>query len=420
MPLSTMQDYPLTIRPILEHGRTIHANSKVITFTGDGYVESTFAEVADRADQLAAALTRLGVQPGDRVGTFMWNNQTHLEAYLAVPCMGAVLHTLNIRLFPEQLSYVINHAEDQVIIVDASIIPLLAKVRDQLTTVEAHHRQGCRRHLGARRHARLRHACSPPRSRASTIPISTSAAGMAMCYTSGTTGQPEGRDVQPSQHVPALDDGHVDRQHRARRERPDAGDRADVPRQRVGHAVRGVDGRRRPGVPAAVPAGRAAGADHRGDAADADRRGADGADRPVDQRPRRRPVVAAPRDVRWVGGAAGADRGLLRRLRRADRAGLGHDRDQPGVRDRSSTEGHGWRRRGHVAGAHRPRPSRRRAAHHRRQRRDGAVGRRVARRDRGPRPVDHRLVLPASTIPRSSTTAGCAPATSLPCRRMAT
>ena len=136
MQLSTMQDYPLTLRPILQHGRTVHANSKVITFTGDGYVESTFAEVADRADQLAAALTRLGVNEGDRVGTFMWNNQTHLEAYLAVPCMGAVLHTLNIRLFPEQLSFVINHADDQVIIVDASIIPLLAKVRDQLTTVK--------------------------------------------------------------------------------------------------------------------------------------------------------------------------------------------------------------------------------------------------------------------------------------------
>ena len=76
------------------------------------------------------------MQAGERVGTFMWNNQTHLEAYLAIPCMGAVLHTLNIRLFPEQLAYVINHAEDKVIIVDASIAPLLAKVRDQLTTVE--------------------------------------------------------------------------------------------------------------------------------------------------------------------------------------------------------------------------------------------------------------------------------------------
>jgi fatty-acyl-CoA synthase len=119
MPLSTMQDYPLTMRPVLEHGRTIHSDSKVITFTGDGYVESTFAEVADRADQLAAALTRLGVQAGDRVGTFMWNNQTHLEAYLAVPCMGAVLHTLNIRLFEDDLRYIVGHAEDKVVFVVA-------------------------------------------------------------------------------------------------------------------------------------------------------------------------------------------------------------------------------------------------------------------------------------------------------------
>ena len=66
----------------------------------------------------------------------MWNNQRHMEAYLAIPCMGAVLHTLNIRLFPEQLAYVINHGADRVIIVDASIAPLLATVRDQLTTIE--------------------------------------------------------------------------------------------------------------------------------------------------------------------------------------------------------------------------------------------------------------------------------------------
>src|SRR4051795_4530695 len=134
--LSTMQDYPLTLRPILQHGRTVHATSKVITFTGDGYVESTFADVSDRADQLAAALARLGVREGDRVGTFMWNNQTHLEAYLAVPCMGAVLHTLNIRLFPEQLAFVINHAEDKVVIVDESLVPLLARVVPELQTVE--------------------------------------------------------------------------------------------------------------------------------------------------------------------------------------------------------------------------------------------------------------------------------------------
>ena len=77
--------------------------------------------MAARAERLAKALDRLGIGDSDRVGTFLWNNQTHLEAYLGVPGMGAVLHTLNIRLFPEQLAFVVNHAEDQVIIVDASM-----------------------------------------------------------------------------------------------------------------------------------------------------------------------------------------------------------------------------------------------------------------------------------------------------------
>ena len=191
MPFSTMQDYPLTLRPILEHGRTIHATSKVITFTGDGYIESTFAEVADRADQLAAALSRLGVKQGDRVGTFMWNNQTHLEAYLAVPCMGAVLHTLNIRLFPDQLAYVINHAEDRVIIVDASVIPLLAKVRDQLTTVEhiIVKGSGDTSALGKTLdYDTLLDAEKPGYD----YPELDERTGMAMCYTSGTTGNPKG------------------------------------------------------------------------------------------------------------------------------------------------------------------------------------------------------------------------------------
>ena len=136
MQLSTMQDYPLTIRPILaarphsarqQQGHHVHRRRVRRGDVRRG--RRPRRSVGGRADQV-------GVEAGDRVGTFMWNNQTHLEAYLAVPCMGAVLHTLNIRLFPEQLAYVINHAEDKVIIVDASIIPLLAKVRDQLTTVK--------------------------------------------------------------------------------------------------------------------------------------------------------------------------------------------------------------------------------------------------------------------------------------------
>src|SRR2546428_10335526 len=134
--LSTMQDRPLTIAALFAHGRTIHAGSEVVTCEDERVRRARFAEVAARAERLAAALRRLGIRPGDRVATFSWNTQEHLEAYLAVPSMGAVLHTLNIRLFPEQLVYIANHAADKVVIVDASLIPLFAKIRPELTTVE--------------------------------------------------------------------------------------------------------------------------------------------------------------------------------------------------------------------------------------------------------------------------------------------
>src|SRR5271169_4710819 len=133
---STMQDGPLLISGIVRHGSWLYADKRIITCEADGYRTATFAEVTARAERLARALRHLGVGEGDRVGTFCWNTQEHVEAYLAVPSMGAVLHTLNIRLFPEQLAYVINHAGDKVIIVDGSLIALLAKVRAQLTTVE--------------------------------------------------------------------------------------------------------------------------------------------------------------------------------------------------------------------------------------------------------------------------------------------
>src|ERR1700751_1968769 len=108
---STMQDAPLLIRDILRHGQQVHGDSSVITIEEGGHRTATFSEAAMRAEKLAAAPTRLGVERGDRVGTFCWNNQGHLEASLAIPCMGAVLHTLNIRLPADQLAYVINHAE---------------------------------------------------------------------------------------------------------------------------------------------------------------------------------------------------------------------------------------------------------------------------------------------------------------------
>ncbi len=195
---STMQDYALNITQLFQHGRRVHSDSEIITYHGpDAELQtSTFAEVGDRADQLAAVLAELGVGAGDRVGTFMWNNQRHLEAYLAIPCMGAVLHTLNIRLFPDQLAYVVNHAEDKVIIVDASLAPLLARVRDQFTTVEhiivcdggdADARDGLG--LGATQDYEELLAAQQP---GYDYPEVDERAAAAMCYTSGTTGDPKG------------------------------------------------------------------------------------------------------------------------------------------------------------------------------------------------------------------------------------
>src|SRR3954463_10512257 len=131
-----MQDTPLSIARLVRHGTTLHGGSTIETWTGDGFRSATYAEVGRRTAQLAHALRELGVEGDARVGTFMWNNQEHLEAYLAVPSMGAVLHTLNIRLFPEQVTYIANHAEDKVVICDGSLVELLAKVVDTFESVD--------------------------------------------------------------------------------------------------------------------------------------------------------------------------------------------------------------------------------------------------------------------------------------------
>ena len=136
MSFSTMMDHPLLISDLFEHGRKLYADSRVITVGEGGDRVGTYAQVADRTEQLAKALIKLGVQREDRVGTFCWNSQEHLEAYFAISSMGAVMHTLNIRLFPEQLAFVINHAQDKVIIVDDTLVPLLAKVAKDMQTVE--------------------------------------------------------------------------------------------------------------------------------------------------------------------------------------------------------------------------------------------------------------------------------------------
>jgi fatty-acyl-CoA synthase len=157
---------------------------------GDGSRRASYGEVAGRAVRLAAALKRLGINQGDRVGTFCWNTQEHLEAYFAIPCMGAVLHTLNLRLFPDQLAYIINHAEDRLIIVDDSLVPLLAKVVKDLKTVERYIvvGDGDASELGDV----LRYEEVIAAEDGFDWPEIDERAAAAMCYTSGTTGNPKG------------------------------------------------------------------------------------------------------------------------------------------------------------------------------------------------------------------------------------
>jgi fatty-acyl-CoA synthase len=130
-----MQDVPLTISSIMRHGTTVYGDSQIVTFDGERTRKASYAEIGARAGKLANALRGLGIRGDQRVATFQWNNQEHFEAYCAIPSMGAVLHTLNIRLFPEQVVYIANHAEDQVVIVDATLLQLLGPMLGQMSTV---------------------------------------------------------------------------------------------------------------------------------------------------------------------------------------------------------------------------------------------------------------------------------------------
>jgi fatty-acyl-CoA synthase len=188
---STMQDHPLTLNTIFEHGRIVHAGSEVATLESAGVRRARFDQVAARAERLAAALKRLGIGPGDRVATFCWNSQEHLEAYLAVPCMGAVLHTLNVRLFPEQLAYVVNHAEDRVVLVDDSLVPVLAGVAEQLPSVKHFLVIGDGDGAPLDRFLRYDEVLTAEKPGYAWPTIDENSAA-AMCYTSGTTGHPKG------------------------------------------------------------------------------------------------------------------------------------------------------------------------------------------------------------------------------------
>jgi fatty-acyl-CoA synthase len=192
---STMQSFPLTITAILRHASSVHGARKVTTATGTGYRDCSYAELGRQAAQLANALRRVGITGDQRVATFMWNNAEHLTAYMAVPAMGAVLHTLNIRLFPEQIVYVANEAEDQVVLVDLSLAKLLAPILADLDTVHTVIAvgEGDLAALGESGKTVLRYGdVIADESTEFDWPDIDENCAAAMCYTSGTTGNPKG------------------------------------------------------------------------------------------------------------------------------------------------------------------------------------------------------------------------------------
>ena len=134
--LGTMMDFPLTLQHVFERGTRLFPHREIVTGGLGERHRYTYADFRQRVHRMASALQQLGLQPGDRVGTFGWNHHQHLEMYFAVPMQGAVLHTLNIRLFHDQLTYIINHAADRFIVVDRSLLPIVQTLRPTLETVE--------------------------------------------------------------------------------------------------------------------------------------------------------------------------------------------------------------------------------------------------------------------------------------------
>jgi fatty-acyl-CoA synthase len=196
---STMMDFPLTVAAIMRYGTTVFGDKEVVTCAGEAPARRrSYADVGERSARLASALRALGVDGDQRVATFMWNNAEHLEAYLAIPSMGAVLHTLNLRLSADQVGYIATHAGDYAVIVDASLIPLFAKVLPLAETI---------RHVivsGPADEAARSALAGPGREVHSYEELLAAAAAdfdwpelnersaAAMCYTSGTTGLPKG------------------------------------------------------------------------------------------------------------------------------------------------------------------------------------------------------------------------------------
>ncbi|MCL6447784.1 MAG: long-chain fatty acid--CoA ligase [Armatimonadetes bacterium] len=190
-----MMEYPLTLKNLLERNRLLFSKKEVFSRLLARDFRYTYGDYQKRVRRLANVLKELGVAPGDRVGTLAWNHHRHLELYFAIPCSGAVMHTLNLRLFPEQLSYVINHAEDKVIFADPDLLPLLERIAPDLKTVRHFVVMADEGEQLPETRLSPVHSYEELLSRAPEeydFPDLDEWSPAAMCYTTATTGNPKG------------------------------------------------------------------------------------------------------------------------------------------------------------------------------------------------------------------------------------
>ena len=188
---ATMMHTPMTVQLIMQHGAEVFPDSRVGVFDGTTVNHTPYSRIAENATRLAAGLTQLGIGIGDRVGTFSWNNTAHMEAYLGIPSMGAIMHTVNIRLSAEHIAYIINHAEDKVVLLDASLADLFQPVLPLLKTVEHILIIGdgqVETKIATLDYRELLAQHAPLED----WPLLDETSAAAVCYTSGTTGNPKG------------------------------------------------------------------------------------------------------------------------------------------------------------------------------------------------------------------------------------
>ena len=422
-----IMDYQLNVPALLRRGEQLFGDRQIATRLPDkSWHRYTYAEFAPRARRLAAALrNELGLEDGDRVATFCWNHYQHLETYIGVPVGGMVTHTLNLRLHPDDLTYIATHAGDRVLIADKVLWPLVENFRERVGFDHVIAIGDGDTPDGAIEYEDLLASAEPGDLVERDI---DERAAAAMCYTSGTTGQPKGRRLlAPRDRRPlaCVGDGRHARGHRGRHRAPG---RTHVPRERLGLPVHLHVRRREAGLPGPAPRRREPA--RRVPAGEGDDHGRRADDLDGDPRRARR----EPRQVRHLdrplhGGrrirrAAVDDRGVREAPRAADPARLGHDRDGPAGDGLGADRARACAlRRGAV-------PLPREAGHAGAVRRDARprargvrpLGRRDDGRARGPRGLD--LAMPITTVPRAQiagpTTAGSRPATSSPSSRTAT